>query len=132
MNLETSLEKGLSYLDIVEGARQRYFVFEATDTFMVFSLSNTKPKSGNFNLVSRKAVDYVHRKFRGQGDVTSNDVVEQSKRTQHAPTTLQALNVLYVLVAQNRARVDDIGSHSKLYFSVLDGDVISPVRKKSG
>ena len=130
MNLETSLGRGLSYTGAVEGARQRYLVFEAADTFMVFSLSRTKPNSGNFNLVNRKAVEYVHQKFCGHSGVTSNDVVERSNRTKHAPTTLLALNVLYVLVAQKRARIDEVGSHSKLYFSLFDADAKPTVRRK--
>lgn len=131
MNLESSLGQGLSYLGTVDGARQRYFIFEASDTFMVFSLSNVKLNSGNFSLVSRKAVEYIHRKLCGQKEITSHDVVEQSKRTKHAPTTLLALNVLYVLVAQKRACIDGIGSHSKLYFNILDADVRATVRKKA-
>lgn len=119
MNLTVGLGQGLSYTGSVEGVRQRYFVFEGPDAYVVFSLSSNKPNSGNFNLVSRKAVDYVYRKFGGEDGVTANDVAERSNRSKHVPKALIALNILYILVAQERASIDGTGSYSKLYFSVL-------------
>lgn len=120
MNLESYLQQGMTPVGEVDGVRQSYFVFEATDLFFLFSLSSVKPSSGNFNVVARKSVEFVYARFRGQEDVSTNDVVERARRSQHAPDALSALNILYVLVAQRRACINGTGRHSKLLFSIQD------------
>ena len=61
MNFESFLQDGMSYVGSVDAVRQTYYVYEAGDTFIIFSLSQTKKNSGNFNLVPRKSVDYVYK-----------------------------------------------------------------------
>ena len=126
MNFESFLQDGMSYVGSVDAVRQTYYVYEAGDTFIIFSLSQTKKNSGNFNLVPRKSVDYVYKCFSGYEDITSKDVLLRARRTKHVASTLVALNILYVITAQGRARIQDIGSHSKLFFEMgptLTGDV---------
>lgn len=114
----TSIEEGLSYCGEVTGVRQTYYVFEARDYFFVLSFSRAKAGSGNFNVVSKKAVHYVHDKFAGCTDVTANDVVSKANRTKHAPNSLAALNILYVMVALGFAELEGAGEHQQLFFSV--------------
>ena len=118
MKFESNLEEGMSYIGTVDAVRQTYYIFEATDVFIVFSLSATRLNSGNFSLVPKKSVDYVYKCFSDYEEVSSNDVLVRAKRTKHVASTLVALNILYVLTAQARARIQSIGSHSKLLFEI--------------
>ena len=99
MNIR-SLQRGLHYCGRVEAPRQTYHVFEASGYFFVlsFALSRTRRGSGYFNVVDKAAVEYVHERIGGTRGVTAKDVVAAARRTKHVPTTLLALNVLYVLV----------------------------------
>jgi hypothetical protein len=115
------LVQGLSYIGEVEGKRQTYYVFRAGDYFLVLSFSKTKPQAGNFNIVDAEAVEYLRGRLRGKKGVTSNDVVAKARRTRHAPSSLVALNILYVLVALGGARVDTRRAGPKLYFNLGRG-----------
>jgi hypothetical protein len=122
MNIKKIIEPGLTFCGEVPAVRQTYYVFEALDYYFMlsFSRSRTKPDSGYFNLVNKKTVAYIKKKFRGYTDVTANEVVDSSKRTKHIPTALVALNVLYVLVSLGEAEIVDKGSHQQLYFYVKE------------
>ena len=115
----TDLEGGLTYRGRVAAVRQTYYVFEGTSYFFVASFSRAKPGAGNFNLVSKKGVEYVQRAFGGKHGITSNAVVARARQTRNVPTTLVLLNMLYVLVALGTARIEKRGEHSKLFFRVL-------------
>ena len=115
----TSLADGLSYCGKVAGVRQKYFVFEASDYYLVLSLSASKRQSGYFNVVDKQSVRYVHERFERQRNVTAKAVAERAGRTSHAPDALTALNILYVLVATGRAQVEKVGTHRQLFFRVL-------------
>jgi hypothetical protein len=95
-------------------------VFEASDYFFVlsFSLSKARRGSGYFNVVSRAAVSYVHGHFSGKTRVTAKDAFSVARRTKHIPTTLMALNILYVLVALGEARILRTGEHRQLFFAL--------------
>ena len=118
MNIETFLRDGLSYVGSSDAVRQTYYVYEASEVFVVFSLSATKQNSGNFNFVTKKSVEYIYKRFSGYEEISSKDVFVRARRTKHVANTLAALNILYVLVAQGKARVQNIGSHSKLFFDM--------------
>ena len=122
MNIR-SLQRGLQYSGRVEAVRQTYHVFEAKDYFFVlsFALSRERRGSGYFNVVNKAAVDYVHERVGGTRGVTAKDVVAAARRTKHIPTTLLALNVLYVLVALRYASITRAGEHRQLFFSVRKG-----------
>lgn len=117
----TSLEKGLTFCGRVKSVRQTYYVFDARDYFLVMSFSGPERSAGYFNVVEKKAVQYVHNRFAGKRGVTSNAVVDQAHRTTHAPSSLAALNILYVLVAIRAARIEKQGQHQQLFFRVMKG-----------
>jgi hypothetical protein len=115
----TDLEGGLTYRGKVAAVRQTYYVFEGTSYYFVASFSRTKPGAGNFNVVSKKGVEYVQKAFAGKHGITSSAVVARARQTLHARTTLIALNILYVLVALGAGKIEKRGEHSKLFFRVL-------------
>jgi len=119
MNIRT-LQRGLKYRGRVKAVRQTYHVFEAEGYFFVlsFALSKARRGSGYFNVVDTDAVDYVHERVGGTRGVTARDVVTAARRTRYVPTTLAALNVLYILVALRAASILRAGEHRQLFFSV--------------
>jgi hypothetical protein len=122
MNIRT-LQRGLRYCGRVEAIRQTYHVFEAQRYFFVlsFALSKARRGSGYFNVIDTAAVDYVQQRTGGTRGVTARDVVAASRRTRYVPTTLAALNILYILVALRSASIVRAGKHRQLFFSVRKG-----------
>ncbi len=116
MNIR-SLAKGLKYCGEAAGKRQTYYVFESGKAYVVMSGSRTKRASGYFNLVSRAAVERIRRSYAGKQDVTAKALAARS-RGAGVRDALQALNVLYVLVATGSARVDDRYQDQRLHFNV--------------
>jgi hypothetical protein len=119
MNIQT-LQRGLRYCGRVKAVRQTYHVFEAQGYFFVlsFALSKARRGSGYFNVIDTDAVEYVQRRTGGTRGVTAKDVVAASRRTRYVPTTLAALNVLYILVALRSASIVRAGKHRQLFFAV--------------
>lgn len=119
MNIR-KLQQGLKYRGRVEAVRQTYHVFEAEDYFFVlsFALSKAKKGSGYFNVVDQAAVRFVQARVGGRSGVTAKDVVAIARRTKHVPTTLAALNILYVLAALEQATLLRAGAHRQLFFAV--------------
>jgi len=119
MNIRT-LQRGLTYCGRVKAVRQTYHVFQAEGYFFVlsFALSKTRRGSGYFNVVDTAAVDYVRQRVGGTRGVTAKEVVAAARRTRYIPTTLAALNVLYILVALRSASIVRAGKHRQLFFSV--------------
>lgn len=117
------LQKGLVFRGEVAAVRQTYYVLEAEGAYFVlsFALAESKAGSGYFNVVDAKAVEYVRERFAGEREVTANAVVARAKRTSHAPTSLVALNILYVLVALEQARIVRAGANRQLIFSIRRG-----------
>ncbi|HEY6102214.1 MAG TPA: hypothetical protein VI007_03190 [bacterium] len=120
MNVK-KLVQGLSYVGEAEGKRQRYYVFRGGDDFLALSFSKTKPQAGNFNIVGSEAVDYVRSRLKRRKAVTAKDVWAIAKRSRHVPTSLAALNILYVLVALGEAKADARRVGPKLYFNLSGG-----------
>ncbi len=119
MNIK-SLSAGLSFCGNVSGRRQKYYVFEGRDSFFVFSFSRAKPKSGYFNMVDSKAVAYVQRLTRGEQGVTAQSLNKRSRTPKLIGSALEALNILYVLVAIGSAKIDHRHKHKQLFFNVSD------------
>jgi hypothetical protein len=114
-----SLTTGLHFHGEVEGKRQHYYVLSGPRQFFIMSLSARKRDSGNFNLVSRSAVDRLHRRLRGRQGLTAKVVFTRSKNRRLVPSHLAALNLLYVLVATGRASIDQRRRSSReLFFNV--------------
>ena len=116
MNIR-SLAKGLKFCGEAKGKRQTYFVFESAAGYVVMSASRTKRASGYFNLVSRDAVARIRKRYAGKRDVTAKLLATRS-RGAGVRDALQALNILYVLVAIGAAKVDDRHSDTRLHFNV--------------
>jgi hypothetical protein len=119
LNIQT-LQRGLQYCGRVKAVRQTYHVFDAQDYFFVlsFAISKTRRGSGYFNVVDKSVIKYVHERVGGSRGVTAKSVVASARRTKHLSTTLQALNVLYVLVALKKATITRAGKHRQLFFAV--------------
>ena len=119
MNIKM-LQRGLKYCGRVKAVRQTYHVFEAQGYFFVlsFALSKTRRGSGYFNVIDTDAVDYVQQRMGGTRGVTAKDVVTAARRTRHIPSTLAALNVLYILVALQAASIVRAGKNRQLFFAV--------------
>ncbi len=116
MNIR-SLAKGLKYCGDTAGKRQTYYVFESGKAYVVMSASRTKRASGYFNLVSRNAVDRIRKSYAGKQDVTAKQLATRS-RGSGVRDALQALNILYVLVATGQARRDDRYQDQRLHFNI--------------
>jgi hypothetical protein len=119
MNMR-SLASGLLYRGEVEALRQTYYVFQGRQFFFVMSLSKSKHNAGNFNLVQAEGVEYLAKRLAGQKDVTAKYVAEHSKKPQYISTALDALNILYVLVAIRRAKIDTRFRTRELHFNVRE------------
>jgi hypothetical protein len=113
-----SLTTGLEFHGEVEGKRQHYYVLSGTRQYFVMSLSRAKRDAGNFNLVSKSAVERLQRRFRGRRGLTARTVFERARDRRLVPSSLAALNVLYVLVATGRATIDRRHTARELVFNV--------------
>ncbi len=114
------LSSGLSFRGNVDGQRQKYYVFEGRKSFFVFSFSRSKPKTGYFNEVAFEAVKYVHRLARGQQGVTAQSLYKRSRKPKYIGSALEALNIMYVLVAIGRAKIDRRHKNRQLFFNIGD------------
>jgi hypothetical protein len=79
--------------------------------------SRTKRASGYFNLVSRNAVNRIRKSYAGKQDVTAKTLATRS-RGAGIRDALQALNILYVLVATGAAKRDDRHADTRLHFNI--------------
>src|SRR5512134_3360467 len=113
-----SLAKGLKFCGEATGKRQTYYVFESGKAYVVMSASRTKRASGYFNLVSREAVARIRKSYAGRQDVTAKQLAARS-RGAGVRDALQALNVLYVLVATGAAKRDERYQDTRLHFNIL-------------
>ena len=116
-----SLTRGLTYHGEVVGMRQTYWVLSSPRQYFVLSQSRSKRSAGNFNLVSGAAVQRLQRRLRGQQSLTSRRVFERSRSRRSVPSSLAALNMLYVLVATGHAAIDRRHHGRELHFNVRAG-----------
>jgi hypothetical protein len=117
MNIK-SLSAGLSYRGRVDGQRQVYYVFEGPKIFLVFSFSRSKPKAGYFNTVDMEAYKYVARLIKGRQGVTAQSLFKRSRKPRYVGSSLEALNLLYVLVATGKAKIDRRYKTKQLIFNL--------------
>lgn len=113
-----SLTTGLDFHGEVEGKRQHYYVLSNARKYFVMSFSTSKRDAGNFNLVSKSAVDRLYRRLRGRQGLTAKRVFTRSKNRRLVRSPLTALNLLYVLVATDRAAIDGRHKSRELFFNV--------------
>lgn len=117
MNIK-SLSAGLAFRGNVTGRKQKYYVFEGKEAFFVFSFSRAKPKSGYFNFVSAEAVAYVQRLAGGEQGVTAQSLNKRTRKPKLVGSALEALNILYVLVATGSAKIDHRHKARQLFFNI--------------
>jgi hypothetical protein len=108
---------GLDFRGTVEGQRQTYYVFEGQGFFFICSFSRRKAKAGNFNTVDLDAVRYAERLVAHRRGVTAQDLYKRSRNRRHVGSALEALNILYVLVAMGRVRIDRRHKGRQLVFN---------------
>ena len=116
MNLRR-LSAGLDFRGTVEGQRQTYYAFEGERFFFICSFSRKKRKAGNFNIVDLDAVKHAERLAGGHRGVTAQDLHRRSRSRRHVGSPLEALNILYVLVATGRAKIDRRHKGKQLVFN---------------
>ena len=113
-----SLTRGLTFHGEVLGKRQHYYVLSSAHHYFVMSVSSRKRASGNFNLVGKSAVDRLARRLRGQQGLTARLVFDRTRNRRVMPSPLAALNILYVLVATDRASIDRRHASREIFFNV--------------
>ena len=113
-----SLTTGLTFHGEVQGKRQHYYILSSTRQYFVMSVSSSKRDAGNFNLVSKSAVDRLYRRLRGQQGLTARHVLNRTRNRRLVPSSLTALNILYVLVATDRASIDMRHKTREIFFNM--------------
>lgn len=113
-----SLTTGMDFVGDVVSKRQYYIVMQAKSVYYVLSMSNAKVNAGNFNLVSKRSVDYLLKRLAGRKGVTAKSVHSRTKRPRMLTTHLQVLNALYVIAAMGRAHIDRRVKSRSLHFNV--------------
>jgi len=114
-----SLTKGLEFHGEVQGKRQRYYILSSPRQYFVMSVSLAKRDAGNFNMVSRAAVDALYRKLRGRRGLTARLVSDRFRKGRLVTSSLNALNMLYVMAATGRATIDAKRKTPQIFFNVL-------------
>ncbi len=117
MNVK-NLTSGLRYRGDAEGKRQTYYVFEGRGYYFVLSFKKDGSNAGNFNVIDTEAAEYVQKKFADRSGITSKEVYAASHKARYFANELEALNVLYILVAIGRAKVDKRYKSLALYFNI--------------
>ena len=117
MNIR-SLARGLQFCGEAQGKRQTYFVFESGAGYVVMSASRTKRASGYFNLVSRNAVERGSARVTRASRTSPPRQLATRSRGAGVRDALQALNILYVLVATGAAKRDDRYQDTRLHFNI--------------
>lgn len=97
----TDLFKDLQYVGQAEGDRNIYYVFEGSHHFLVVAPSSRGYY--NVNVVPQKAPEAISRTFKAKR-VTVKLVQGRARPSGLFVTPFAALNALYVMVAQRRAR----------------------------
>jgi hypothetical protein len=113
-----SLTRGLTFHGEVLGKRQQYYVLSSARQYFVMSVSSRKRAAGNFNLVGKSAVDRLARRLRGQQGLTARLVFDRTRNRRLVPSPLAALNILYVLVATDRASIDRRHKSREIFFNM--------------
>lgn len=113
-----SLTKGLTFHGEVHGKRQHYYILSSARQYFVMSVSSSKRAAGNFNIVGKSVVDRLHRRLRGQQGLTARLVFGRTRSRRLVPSHLAALNILYVLVATNRASIDKRHKSREIFFNM--------------
>lgn len=86
-----------AFVGQVSGLRNTYYVLATNKNYILVTLSG--PLAGNFNLVTRRAVEAVQRRFGGKKNLTSAEIMKKSRIRDR----FDVLRILYVLEALKQA-----------------------------
>ena len=86
------------FIGQVAGLRSTYYILRTDKHFILITQSG--PLSGNFNFVTRRAVESVQRRFGGKKGLTSAQIL---KRSSAVKDRFDVLRILYVLEAMKQA-----------------------------
>ena len=87
------------FIGEISGLRSTYYILRTDKHYILITQSG--PISGNFNFVTRRAVDSIQRRFGGQRGLTSAEIL---KRSSVVKDRFDVLRVLYVLEALGQAK----------------------------
>src|SRR5258706_9682870 len=94
-----SLTKGLEFHGEVQGKRQHYYILSSPRQYFVMSVSLAKRDAGNFNMVSRTAVDTLYKRLRGRRGLTARLLSDPLRKGRLGASSLNPLRMLYVMSA---------------------------------
>jgi hypothetical protein len=117
-----SLANGLTYRGHLTTNQHNHHVFEGQDYYFLLSctLSPSRTVDGYFNILDKRAVQYVRTRFAGESGVSTMDVLARASRTRHVASNVVALNILYVLVALGQAAIERAVDHNHSLFRVSE------------
>jgi hypothetical protein len=110
----------LEFVGVTKSKRQDYFIYKSRNYYLILSFKNDSP-SGNFNLVDTKAIEYVYNNFRGEKAITSKKLLTASRKKVHKkyiPGRFDALNILYILCAMRKAKIDKRYKQREIKFNI--------------
>ena len=87
------------FIGEIFGLRSTYIILRTEKHYILITQSG--PLSGNFNLVTRRAVDAVQRRFGGKRGLTSAEIL---RRSSVVKDRFDVLRILYVLEALGQAK----------------------------
>jgi len=90
-----------AFVGEVASDRQTYFVLDATKSYVLLNFSTGR--TGYLNLIDKRAVQYVQKRFGGQKNLTATALAERVKSGSFVRDRLDALRILYVLEALGQA-----------------------------
>ena len=90
-----------AYVGEVVSDRQTYFVLDATKVYVLLNFSAAR--TGYLNLIDKRAVQYVQKRFGGQRNLTATALAARVRSGTFVRDRLDALRILYVLEALGQA-----------------------------
>jgi hypothetical protein len=90
-----------AYVGEVVSDRQTYFVLDATKVYVLLNFSAAR--TGYLNLIDKRAVQYVQKRFGGEKNLTATALAARVRSGTFVRDRLDALRILYVLEALGQA-----------------------------
>ena len=90
-----------AYVGEVASERQTYFVLDATKVYVLLNFSAAR--TGYLNLIDKRAVQYVQKRFGGEKNLTATALAARVRSGTFVRDRLDALRILYVLEALGQA-----------------------------
>lgn len=117
MNIKKAFAN-IEYCGEVVAPRRNYTVFRSNRQYLLLSKKSNSLVQGDFVAIKSDAVERLAKRLRGQTKLTTSVILERTRSGQYFKTRFDVLNVLYVLLALKRARIDRRFKRRALYFNV--------------